>query len=178
MTDLPFDASGEFYKRNLMNFIFGGSFSSRINLNLREDKGITYGARSNYAGSENPGPLRITSSIKGDSTGLAIQEIMHEIKAMNTQGVTLDETNFMKHAIGQSDALKYESNHNKSNALNFIQRYDLDKDYDIKRQQVIDKINKEDINRLAKKHLDSKKMIIVVVGDKKTVIPLFVPSYS
>ena len=171
MTDLPFDSSGEFYKRNLMNFIFGGNFSSRINLNLREDKGITYGARSRYSGNENPGPLRITSSIKGDSTGLAIREIMQEIKTINTQGVTANEINFMKHAIGQSDALKYESNRNKSNVLNFIQRYDLDKDYDLKRQAVIDKINEEDINQLAKKHLDSKKMIMVVVGDKKTVIP-------
>jgi zinc protease len=54
---LPFDATGDFYKSNIMNYPLGGAFNSRINLNLREDKGYTYGARSYFSGTKSVGPL-------------------------------------------------------------------------------------------------------------------------
>src|SRR5260221_13722863 len=63
-TGLKYDATGEYYKAGLMNFTLGGDFSSRLNLNLREDKGWTYGASSRFAGDKYSGEFEFSSGIK------------------------------------------------------------------------------------------------------------------
>jgi zinc protease len=65
VTDMAYDATGNYFKSYLMNYPLGGAFNSRINLNLREDKGWTYGARSYFNSDDNPGPYTASAGVKG-----------------------------------------------------------------------------------------------------------------
>ncbi|MBX2843514.1 MAG: insulinase family protein [Flammeovirgaceae bacterium] len=169
MTDLPYDATGEFFKTYLMNYPLGGAFNSRINLNLREDKGWTYGARSYFRGGDEPGPFTASAGIKAAATDSAVVEFMTEITEYSKNGITEDELNFMKKSIGQRDARSYEAPYQKASFLRRIVHYDLDKDYVKEQNKIIDNITKEEIDALAKKQLPYQKMNILVVGDKASL---------
>jgi zinc protease len=168
---MPFDATGDYYKTGLMNFALGGAFNSRINLNLREDKGYTYGARSGFSGSKYTGPFTASAGVRADATAASVVEFMKEISDFRAKGITEAELQFMKNSIGQSDARKYETPGQKAGFLGRILRFDLKKNYADKQTQILNKITKKDIDALAAKYLPSDKMHIVVVGDKKTVMP-------
>lgn len=77
---LKFDATGDYYKNRIANFVFGGAFNSRLNLNLREDKGYTYGIRSGFNGGKYTGTFQISASVKRSSTALSLAEIIKEFK--------------------------------------------------------------------------------------------------
>jgi len=77
---LPYDATGDYYKANVMNYPLGGAFNSRINLNLREDKGYSYGARSFFNGNENGGWYRAGAAVRADSTAASITEFVNEVQ--------------------------------------------------------------------------------------------------
>ncbi|MBB6610114.1 insulinase family protein [Pontibacter sp. Tf4] len=168
---MPYDATGNYYKTSLMNFALGGAFNSRINLNLREDKGYTYGARSGFGGSKYAGPFTASAGVRADATAASVIEFMKEINDFRTKGITEAELQFMKNSIGQSDARKYETPGQKAGFLGRILRFDLKKDYVAKQTQILNTITKQEIDALAAKYLPSDKMHIVVVGDKKTVMP-------
>lgn len=166
LSDLTYNATGEYYKRYLMNFTLGGAFNSRINLNLREEKGLSYGAGSYFSGTELPGPFTAYSSVKRDGTDIAVAELMKEILDIQTLEISDQELQFLKDAIGQRDALKYESNAQKASFLSNILRYDIPDNFVETRQNIIAKLSKEDVLALAKTHLPINKMSILVVGDK------------
>jgi len=168
---LPYDATGEYYRSTIMNYVLGGAFNSRINLNLREDKGYTYGAGSYFSGSESAGPYTAYAGVRSDASDSSVVEFMKEIKRYSEQGITDDELAFVKSAIGQSDALKYETGFQKASFLNNIIRYKLDADFVKKQNEILKNITKEEINALAKKHLPAGQMNIVLVGDKATIKP-------
>src|SRR5258706_4677845 len=109
VTGLKYDATGEYYLATLANFPLGGAFNSRINLNLREDKGWTYGARSGFAGDKYSGTFTFSSGIRAMSTDSALSEVIREIKFYNQSGPSEAELQFMKKSIGQSDARNYET---------------------------------------------------------------------
>ncbi len=165
LTDLSYDATGEYFRRYLMNFTLGGAFNSRINLNLREEKGLTYGARTYFSGSEIPGPFTASTSVLTSGTAVAVEEILKEIRLMREQGISESELHFLKQAIGQRDALDYESTDQKSRFLGQILRFDIERGYVDKQKAIIDEISQADILALAQKHLPLTRMQILVVGD-------------
>ncbi len=169
MSDLTYNPTGEYFKRYLMNYVLGGAFSSRINLNLREDKGYTYGARSGFSASKRPGPFTASASVKTESTADSVRQFMKEISGYRESGITSAELAFTKSAIGQSDALSYETPRQKAGFLGDIIEYNLPKDYVDIQLSIIDSMTKEEIDRLAKKYLPLEKMLILVVGDKNIV---------
>ena len=171
LTDMAYDVTGDFYKSYLMNYTLGGAFNSRINLNLREDKGYTYGARSYYSSDDDPGPYTASAGVKGNVTDSAVMEFMKEITEFQKSGITDDELEFMKKSIGQRDARSYEAPWQKTGFLQRIVHYDLNKDFVDKQNEIIKNITKEEINGLAKDKLPVDKMNILVVGDKASVKP-------
>ncbi len=168
---MPYDATGEFYKASLMNYVLGGAFNSRINLNLREDKGYTYGAGSYFSGTESAGPYTAYAGVRSNVSDSAVVEFMKEIKRFREEGITDEELAFMKSAIGQSDARKYETSFQKASFLNNMLRYNLEPDYVAKQNEILRNITKEEINALAKKYLQVEKMSIMLVGDKAAIKP-------
>ncbi|QHT68737.1 insulinase family protein [Rhodocytophaga rosea] len=171
LTNMTFDATGEFYRMGLMNFTLGGAFNSRINLNLREDKGYTYGSWSGFEASKIPGPYTVSAGVRANATDSSVIEIMKELTNYQKQGITDAELAFTKSSVGQIQALKYETLGQKAGFLSNIIKYDLDKDFVTKQNEILKNITKEEINTLAQKHLPVDKMSIAVVGDKELVKP-------
>ncbi len=164
-TGLMYDTKGEYYQSGLMNYPLGGAFNSRINLNLREDKGWTYGARSFFSGDDYSGAYTFSSGIKADASVDALKEVMKELTNYNTKGVDEDEVKFMKSALSQSDARKYETAFQKLGFLSNMLNRDLDVTYVDEQNAVLKKMTVADMNKMAKKWIDPKKMKIVMVGD-------------
>jgi zinc protease len=154
-----------------MNYVLGDAFNSRINLNLREDKGYTYGAYSYFSGTKSVGPFTSGAGVRADVTDSALVEIVKEITNYRDNGITDAELAFTKSSIGQSDALEYETGFQKAGFLNQIIQYNLEADFVDKQNEILKNITREEINALAKKHLPVEKMNILVVGDKELVKP-------
>ncbi|MEO6582807.1 MAG: pitrilysin family protein [Ferruginibacter sp.] len=171
VTNLKYDALGDYYKATLANYNLGASFNSRLNINLREDKGWTYGARSNFSGNKYQGDFVFSSGIRADATDSALYEVINEIKNYTDAGITADEIAFMQSSIGQSDARNYETGPQKSNFISRMLVYDLPADYIKKQQDILKSIQKNEIDALTKKYLDVNRMNILLVGDKKKILP-------
>ncbi len=168
--DLTYDVTGDYFKSYLMNYPLGGAFNSRINLNLREDKGWTYGASSNFTSDDNPGPFVASAGVKATATDGAVHEFMKEITNYYNDGITNDELTFIRNSIGQRDARSYETPRQKAGFLRRIVHYDLDKSFVKEQTQIIKTISKEEIDKLAQKYVNPKEMSILVVGDKASNI--------
>ena len=169
--DMPYDLTGEFYKSDLMNYVLGSNFNSRLNLNLREDKGWTYGARANFSGNKYTVEYTFSSGIRANATDSALTEVLKEINQYAEKGITDDEITFMKSAIGQRDALQYETPGQKSGFVARLLEYNLEGDYIKKQNEILKSITKSDIDALAKKWLQTDKMNILLVGDKDKILP-------
>ena len=169
--DIPYDATGEFYRLGLMNYALGGAFNSRINLNLREDKGWSYGARSWFSGTKVPGAYSAGAGVKKEPSDSAVVEFMKEITDYHKDGIDSDELAFTKSSISQSEAREYETPYQKAGLLSTILKYDLPKGYIQEQNQILENMTEEEIDALAKKYLDPEKMYIVTVGDKKEILP-------
>lgn len=163
---MPYDALGEYYKSSIMNYILGGAFNSRINMNLRENKGWTYGARSGFNGNKFIGPFTASAGVRANATDSSIVEFMKEIKNYASKGITDDELSFTKNSIAQSDALKYETAQQKAGFIKRIMDYNLEKTYVDKQNEILKSITKQEITTLAKTRLPFENMVILVVGDK------------
>lgn len=162
-----YDATGDYFRATVMNYPFGAaSLNSRLNLNLRENKGYTYGIYSYFTGNKYPGKFEISASVRANATGDAIKEIMKEINKYLNEGIQEQELNFTKNSLLNRDALKYESPFQKAVFLSQIVTYNLPKDYISQQASILDKISKDEINQLAKTYIDPNKMVILVVGDK------------
>lgn len=170
-TGLKYDATGNYYKAGLMNFTLGGGFNSRLNINLREDKGWTYGARSSFSADKYGGDFVFSSGIRADATDSALVEVMKELKDYAASGIKADELAFMKKAIGQRDALRYETGFQKAGFISRIVDYDLPADYVDQQNRILQKLTKAEVDALAKKWIKPEQINIVLVGDKAKILP-------
>jgi len=169
-TGLKYDATGDYYRSRLMNYTLGGDFNSRLNLNLREDKGWTYGARSSFSADEHSGDFEFSSGIRADATDSALVEVMKEIRNYQANGITDAELRFMKNSLGQRDALLYETGLQKAGFIGRILDYNLPANYVDQQNKILAKLTKADIDAVAKKMLNPDKMNILLVGDKAKII--------
>ncbi len=171
VVDMKYDLTGEYYKADLMNYVLGGNFNSRLNLNLREDKGWTYGARSNFSGSKYSVEYTFSSGIKANATDSALTEVVKEMNNYANKGITDEELAFMKSAIGQRDALQYETPGQKSGFINRLLENNLEGNYIDIQNSLLENISKSDVDALAKKWIQPDKMNILLVGDKEKILP-------
>ncbi len=170
-TNTKYDATGEYYKMGLLNYTLGGDFNSRLNINLREDKGWTYGARSNFASNEYGGTFTFSSGIRANATDSALLEIIKEIKNYAANGIKADELAFMKKAIGQRDALAYETGGQKAGFVGRILQYNLPTTFASTQNDILKNIQKSELDAMARKWFDVNKMNILLVGDKAKILP-------
>ncbi|HRD39830.1 MAG TPA: pitrilysin family protein, partial [Bacteroidia bacterium] len=163
---MKYDATGDYFKSQIANFAFGGAFNSRLNLNLREDKGYTYGIRSSFSGNKFNGTFLISSSVKRPATVLSLAEITKEFNNYVQNGITDKELEFTKQSMLNVEALRYESPWQKAGFLANIARYNLPKDYVAQQNQILKTITKDELNAHIKKVYDPNKLTTVIVGDK------------
>lgn len=166
---LPYDALGDYHLAGLMNFTLGGTFNSRINLNLREDKGYTYGARTSFNGGQEFGSFGFSAEVNKDATAASITEVLNELQAYRRDGMSEDEYRYMVSAISQRDALQYETPGRKLGLLAQMLRYDLPADYRNTQQALLRNTPRSTLNELAARLIQPDNMAIVVVGDADAI---------
>ena len=165
---MAYDATGDFFKATLMNYPLGSAFNSRINLNLREDKGYTYGASSYFSAGKTLGQFIAGASVKKEHTYDAMIEIEKELKSFRKNGLNTDEVSFMRQAISQNEALSYETPGKKSGFLRQLLQFDLPENYSEQQNEIINTITLRQLNDIAKKEL-SQPMQWIVVGDGQVI---------
>jgi zinc protease len=128
-------------------------------------------ARSGFGNSRIASNFTAQASVKAMATDSSIVEFIKEIKQYADKGITEEELTFTKKSIGQSDALKYETQAQKASFLGLALEFEEMGDFAEKRKQLLATLSASEINVLAKKYLPYNNMIIVVVGDKKSLKP-------
>jgi len=162
----------DFYAVQVMNSILGGGGGARLFMNLREDKGYTYGAYSRFTPRKGAGPFAASAEIQTGSTKESIVEFMKELNGIRgTIPVTQEELETNKQNIIRRFPAGFETVGGISNQLSNLVVYGLPDSY---YNEFISKINAvtiADVNRVANKYLDPSKMAIVIVGDRKVIEP-------
>jgi len=161
----------DYPRMQVLNEIVGGLFSSRINMNLREEHGYTYGAFSRFVYRRQPGPFYIGSGIRTDVTAPAVSEIMKELKKLAEKGITQDELALGRDSIVRSLPADFETSAQAAGALANIYLYDLGAQYYARLPAAMQTVNTESVLGAARKYLAPARMILVVVGDRATIEP-------
>ena len=161
--------SKDFDAITLMNTILGGQFSSRLNLNLREAHGYTYGARSGFEFRQGPGPFTASSALFRESTAAGAREILSEIDKMRTGLVTEEELADAKTNVIRQLPARFETASDTAGTLGALAVYGLPLDEFATRTARIQRITREDVKRVAETYLRKDRIRLVVVGDAATV---------
>lgn len=156
-------------KSMVMNQVLGGSFSSRLNMNLREKHGYTYGAHSSLNSDRLVGSFRAGASVRNEVTDSAIAEFLHELKDIKQKNVTEEELQNVKNYLTGSFARSLENPATIANFAINIERFHLPKDYYINYLKNIDAVSLEDIQQMAEKYITPEKAYILVVGKGEEV---------
>jgi len=158
----------DFFPLAVLNYVLGGSFSSRINLNLREAKGFTYGARSQFSGGLSPGAFTVSAAVESSVTLAAAREILHELAGIR-EGVRAQELSFAQDALGESLTTQYESADARRALVDNVLKFDWPPDYPLRRLALLERLSLADLDRLAREHLRPQDWIVLAVGDGATI---------
>lgn len=165
----PYSATGLHYQLNVANYVLGGAFNSRLNLNLREDKGYTYGVRSGFRGNRFYGYYLVSGAFLKESTDKTIVEIVKELKKYREEGPGDEEVAFTRSSIGQRDALNYEAPWQRAGMIAQILEYNLPLEYTKIQQDMLADMTKQTYADLMKQELRYDRGFIVVVGDAESI---------
>lgn len=157
----------EFYEATVMNYKLGGSFSGNVNLILREEKGYTYGARSNFSGSKTEGTFTASSSVRTNTTYESVMIFKDEIEKYR-EGISEEDLEFTKNALIKQNSRRFETQFALMGMLQQMSAYDLEPDYIKKEEEQIRNMTLERHRELAQKYLKPENMVYLVVGDAKT----------
>jgi zinc protease len=161
----------DYEKLDVMNTVLGGLFSSRINLNLREDKGYSYGAFSFIGQNRGVGPFMAGAQVRGDVTGPSAQELLKEVTKMRDGGVTSEELSLAKESITRPLPANFETTASTAGTMAQLYLFDLPLDYYETLPARVDAITTADVAAVAKKYLTPERMVVVAVGDRKSIEP-------
>ncbi|HVS17881.1 MAG TPA: pitrilysin family protein [Planctomycetota bacterium] len=153
----------------VLNYVLGGAFSSRVNMNLREDKGYTYGARTSFGGGLRPAPFTASAGVKSDVTAESVAEFLKELRAIR-DGVTAEELAFAKSALTQQQLPRYESSRARLGWVDTISTYGWPADFVERQLAELDELTEERMRELAREYVHPDAVTILVVGDKSVVL--------
>lgn len=154
-----------YFPLQVMNAILGGQFTSRINLNLRESKGYTYGARSGFAMRKEAGPFLAQAGVKSAVTDSSVIEFMKELRGICDADVTQKELDFAKNSLIRAIPQGFETPAHISGQLTNLVLYNLPDNYFNTVVQNYEKVTEADVRRVSQKYLHPASMDIVIVGD-------------
>ncbi|MBX2875114.1 MAG: insulinase family protein, partial [Saprospiraceae bacterium] len=160
--------SDDAIKVNILNQIFGGSFTGRLFQNIREDKGYSYGAYSTISSDQEVGSFSANANVRNEVTDSALVEFLYEMKRISTEMVTDEELQTAKNMIMGSFARQMEQPTTIARFALNTARYRLPANYYATYLERLDAITKEEILEVAKKYIRPENANIVVVGNKET----------
>jgi len=154
----------------VMNAVLGGLFSSRINLNLRETHGYTYGAFSSFEWRRAAGPFVVNTAVKSDVTGDAVREILNEIDRMRSDRIGSDELTLATSYLDGVFPIRYETTGAIAGALASLIIHRLPDDYYDRYREHVRGVSAADVLAAAQTHLHPDRLRVLVVGDPAVVI--------
>jgi zinc protease len=157
----------DYYPAYVTNYKLGGSFNGLFNLILREEKGFTYGARSNFSGAKNYGTFMASSMVRTNSTLESVTIFKTEMEKYR-ETIPQEYIDFTKSALLKGNARNFETLGSLLGMLNNIAVYDLPADYIKKEEAFVKGLTVEKQLELAKKYIDPSRMYYVVAGDAGT----------
>ena len=164
-------ATPDYAALEVMNSELGGLFSSRINLNLREEHGYTYGASSMFVYRRSQGYFATGGGIRTDATAPAVTELFKEIRRMIETPMTAAELNLAKDSQSRSLPRLFETSNKAVAVLADIFLYDLPPDYYENLPERFSAVTAADAEAVAKKYLHPGQMILICVGDRAKIEP-------
>ena len=160
----------DYFALQVMNTILGGMFQSRLNANIREEKGYSYGVGSGFGFGKGPRPFRTSGDIVGDKTDLALVEFMKELRGiLGARPVTDEELRTAKESLVQRLPGTFASVSAINGALTGLWIEGLPDNYYQQYAKNIGSVAVADVLRVAKKYLDLDHLAIVIVGDRASI---------
>jgi zinc protease len=161
-------STNDFFALQVMNTILGGSFTSRLNQNLRETKGYTYGARSGFSMREEAGPFTASAEIVAEKSDSALIEFMKELRNIRDT-VPSAELEKAKQYLQLQLPGQFETTFDIAQGLVPVALYSLPLDYFNNFAQNIGSVRQTDVQRVAQQYVTPDNFAIVIVGDRKTI---------
>jgi zinc protease len=159
----------DYFPMTVMNGILGGLFSSRINLNLREEHAYTYGAHSVFDWRVGAGPFEVSSAVQSEATAASITEIFKEIDRMRAEPVLDSELSLATSYLDGVFPIRYETTGAIASALANLVVYGLPDDYFDRYRDRVRGVTTDEILAAARTYLRPDELQIVVVGDSTAV---------
>lgn len=159
----------DYFAALVMNMLLGGLFSSRINLNLREAHGYTYGASSFFDWRRQAGPFVVATAVRSDVTAAAAREILTEIDRMRAEKVSNEELSLATSYLEGVFPIRYESTAAIARALTAMIVYGLPPDYFDTYRDRVRAVSAPDVLRAAREFLRPEELQLVAVGDPAVV---------
>ena len=160
----------DFFPKLVLNTILGGPFTSRINLNLRENKGYTYGASSSFGYLQESGFFIVSTSVGIENTANAIKEILDELTKIR-EGITDTELEFAKSFLVRQFPASFETYRQISSNLTTMVIHSLPDNYFNTYLENLQRISIKDVNKAAQENIFAGNLSIVIVGDKEKLLP-------
>jgi zinc protease len=161
----------DYYAIEVMNAAFGGLFSSRINMNLREEHGYSYGAFSQFDFRRGPGPFQVAGGVRTDATGPAVSEIFEEIRAVIGLPLRPDELQRARDSLTQSLPGDFETSARAAGTFAAVYLYDLGADYFSRYVERVNAVDGDSALAAARRYLVPERMVVVAVGDRAKIEP-------
>ncbi|HMA21425.1 MAG TPA: pitrilysin family protein [Gemmatimonadaceae bacterium] len=158
----------DYFALNVMNTILGGSFTSRLNQNLRETHGYTYGARSRFDMRQSAGPFTASAEVVAAKTDSSLVEFMKELNAIRDTVPTV-ELSKAKRYLQLGMPGDFETTQQIANQLVPVVLYNLPLNYYNDYVANIEGVSQADVQRVAKQYIDPASLAIVIVGDRKNI---------
>jgi predicted Zn-dependent peptidase len=158
----------DYYALQVMNTILGGAFTSRLNQNLREDKGYTYGAFSSFSFRKMAGPFTASAQVQSDATDESLSEFMRELNGI-LEPVPAEELNRAKNYLALQYPGGFQSVSRIASNLEQLAVYDLPPEYFNNYVERVLAVTQEDVQRVARQYLDPERIKIIVVGDRESI---------
>jgi zinc protease len=155
----------------VMNQILGGGSSGRLYMNLREDKGFTYGAYSSYGTDELVSRFTASASVRNEVTDSAVQEFLFELKRISSGDISEDEIQRAKASISGSFGRSLEQPSTIAGFALSTARYNLPADYYQNYLKRLEAVTADDLKRVAEKYIATDNLIITIVGKGQEVAP-------
>lgn len=156
----------DYYAVTVMNYILGaGGFSSRLMDSIRDKQGLAYGVMSHFDARLMPGAFMVNLQTRSETTNQAITGVLNELKGMRDAPVTDQELADAKSFIMGSFPLRFDSTAKLAQVLAQVEFYGLGLDYFTQYPKWIERVTKDDVQRVAKQYLDPQRYALVVVGD-------------
>jgi zinc protease len=161
----------DYYALEVMNAAFGGLFSSRVNMNLREEHGYSYGAFSQFQFRRGPGPFQVAGAVRTDATGPAVSEIFKEIREVTSSPLRPDELQRARDSLTQSLPGDFETSARAAGSFAAVYLYDLGSDYFARYTERVNAVDAQGALAVARKYLVPERMVVVAVGDRAKIEP-------